>query len=668
MSGRRKRSAEQPDRPELSDEFWKSMEEIGRMGVRMGRGEVVDPLKLQELTRKVLSGILQEGAREYAGMPTPEARALSGLFAEGLRAMEEMWRNAPSLPPCRLPLERCPECGEMGVLVNTCHRCGWSEPAGEPKDYSGEWVGQLVIHVIVCWEGERIEWKWRTSLDLRIDGEGRVRGWAKTSIVPINLTMRGEGGLRVHLHHRPARTEVWGGVPYVLLRLYNPFEKMSVVSGKESLSILHTESEEIVTVGGRSFALALREPFYPLLPWALEMSREKRSIKLSFASSPWAAHTPSVSPDLIRGSLPGGFYEYRLEEGTLHPKSPLPLGRGPEGKEEGREEKGEEGEGKQGEPGEKPWHGGEEPGGEGLEEKERPREPGEEAWEFPPPQLPLPPPVQPSPRPPRKGPGREKPGRAGFSPPIEPPRSRLSRREPRRGRLSEARGSPPVQPPLRPPPARGPRPAAGSSARPHPIFLPIPIPIVRRREVGEEEKGEVRIYRTIGEVYLERRGEKSKIEAVPPQRSVRLMDGDKVITGREAYVVDLRDGLAGGFRSRVSIFPDSEVVFGISGGVIARAELRRGLFRIITGGTHVVTPTAELKNAGAFWIEISPDGTAVVGSEAFPIEVVHRKTGRSTFVPPNRQITITSEEVSGPQAFGGRLKEASVLMAKLETP
>jgi hypothetical protein len=179
---------------------------------------------------------------------------------------------------------------------------------------------------------------------------------------------------------------------------------------------------------------------------------------------------------------------------------------------------------------------------------------------------------------------------------------------------------------------------------------------------------DVTISYTIGDVSLARGGKKTRIEAVPFKKSVKLKDGDRIITGAASYAVDITD--QPGPRENgtwMSIFPNSEVILGIKGSVITRLKLIIGLFKISTGrNDYIVTPTAELRNAGSFWVDVSKDGAVVVASEAAPMEVVHKKTKKGVVINPKQQITVAQEDILEPCGVDQRFKEAHKLVETLE--
>lgn len=171
---------------------------------------------------------------------------------------------------------------------------------------------------------------------------------------------------------------------------------------------------------------------------------------------------------------------------------------------------------------------------------------------------------------------------------------------------------------------------------------------------------DVTISYTIGDVSLARGGKKTRIEAVPFKKPVKLKDGDRIITETASYAVDITD--QPGPRENgtwMSVFPSSEVVLGIKGSVITRLKLIIGLFKISTGrNDYIVTPTAELRNAGSFWVDVSKDGAVVVASEAAPMEVGHKKTKKGIIIGSNQQVTVTQEDILEPCGVDQRFKEA----------
>lgn len=179
---------------------------------------------------------------------------------------------------------------------------------------------------------------------------------------------------------------------------------------------------------------------------------------------------------------------------------------------------------------------------------------------------------------------------------------------------------------------------------------------------------DVTISYTIGEVSLTRGGRKTRIEAIPFKKSVKLKDGDRVITSARSYVVELNDEPGPSQTGTViTMFPNSELVLGIKG-VIRKIELVQGLFRIATE-KEVVTPSAELRfpqGSVPFWVDVSKDGSVVVASEAAPMEVVHKKSKKGVVISFKQQVTVTQEDILEPCGVDQRFKEAYKIGEMLE--
>lgn len=179
---------------------------------------------------------------------------------------------------------------------------------------------------------------------------------------------------------------------------------------------------------------------------------------------------------------------------------------------------------------------------------------------------------------------------------------------------------------------------------------------------------DVKVFYTIGDVSLVRGGKKRKIEAIPFKKSVKLKDGDRVITGPQSYVADLIDnpeptqtGII------ITAFPNSEFILGIKE-IIRKVELIKGLFRIATE-KEVITPSAELRfpqGGASFWIDVSKDGSVVVASEVAPMEVVHKKTKKGVAITYKQQVTVTQEDIFEPCSVDQRFKEAYKTREMLE--
>ena len=183
---------------------------------------------------------------------------------------------------------------------------------------------------------------------------------------------------------------------------------------------------------------------------------------------------------------------------------------------------------------------------------------------------------------------------------------------------------------------------------------------------------DVTISYTVGDVSLVRGGKKRKIEAIPFKKSLKLKDGDRIITGPASYVTDLWDTpspIKDETGTEIMVFPNSELVLGIKGNhLIIRIELVAGLFKIITD-KEVITPTAELRftqGGNVFWADVSKDGAVVAASEAVPMEVVHKKTRRGAIISFKQQITVTQDDILEPCAVDQRFKEAYKLQETLE--
>lgn len=177
---------------------------------------------------------------------------------------------------------------------------------------------------------------------------------------------------------------------------------------------------------------------------------------------------------------------------------------------------------------------------------------------------------------------------------------------------------------------------------------------------GYEVAKEVTISYTIGDVRLVRGGRKRLIEAVPFKKSVRLKDGDRIVTSARSYVFDLSDE-PGPFETgtMITAFSNSEFALGIKG-LIRSVELVRGLFRIITE-KEVITPTAEIRfpeGSSPFWVDVSKDGAVVVASEAAPVEVLHKETKKGVVIGFKQQVTVTEEGILEPCLVDQRLKKA----------
>lgn len=179
---------------------------------------------------------------------------------------------------------------------------------------------------------------------------------------------------------------------------------------------------------------------------------------------------------------------------------------------------------------------------------------------------------------------------------------------------------------------------------------------------------EVKISYTIGDVSLVKGGKKRKIEAIPFKKSVKLKDGDSIITDAQSYVADLWDKPGTNQTGTgITIFPNSELVLGIKG-IIRKIELIKGLFRIVTE-KEVITPSTELRfpqGNAPFWVDVSKDGVVVVASEAAPMEVIHKKTKKGVVIGFKQQVAVTQEDILEPCGIDQRFKEAYKLMETLE--
>lgn len=180
---------------------------------------------------------------------------------------------------------------------------------------------------------------------------------------------------------------------------------------------------------------------------------------------------------------------------------------------------------------------------------------------------------------------------------------------------------------------------------------------------------DVTISYTIGEVSLTRGGRKTRIEAIPFKKSVKLKDGDRIITEAQSYAFDLWDEPGTNQTGTgITIFPNSELVLGIKG-IIRTIELINGLFRIATE-KEVITPTAELRfpqGTNMFWIDVAKDdGSVVVASEAAPMEVVHKKTKKAAVISFKQQVSVTQEDILEPCGVDQRFKEAYKICEMLE--
>lgn len=179
---------------------------------------------------------------------------------------------------------------------------------------------------------------------------------------------------------------------------------------------------------------------------------------------------------------------------------------------------------------------------------------------------------------------------------------------------------------------------------------------------------DVTISYTIGDVYLVRSLNKRKIEAIPFKKSVKLKDGDSIITNAQSYVDDLWDKPGTNQTGTgITMFPNSELVLGIKG-IIRKIELIKGLFRIVTE-KEVITPSAELRfpqGNAPFWVDVSKDGVVVVASEAAPMEVIHKKTKKGVVIGFKQQVAVTQEDILEPCGIDQRFKEAYKLMETLE--
>jgi len=179
---------------------------------------------------------------------------------------------------------------------------------------------------------------------------------------------------------------------------------------------------------------------------------------------------------------------------------------------------------------------------------------------------------------------------------------------------------------------------------------------------------DVNISYTIGDVSLVRGGNERKIEAIPFKKSVKLKDEDRIITAPGAYVIDLSD--TPGSRENgtwMHAFPRSEVLLRIRGSIITRMELVRGLFQINTGREgHVITPTAELRSGGNFWVDVSKDGAVVVASEVAQMKIVHKKSKKGVVISSHQQVTVTQENILEPCTIDQRFKEACKVWESLQ--
>lgn len=183
---------------------------------------------------------------------------------------------------------------------------------------------------------------------------------------------------------------------------------------------------------------------------------------------------------------------------------------------------------------------------------------------------------------------------------------------------------------------------------------------------------EVTISYTIREVFLVRDSKKRSIEGVPFKKSVKLKDGDRIVTGPASYVSDLWDmpsPIKDEKGTGITMFPNSELVLGIKGNhLIIRIELVTGLFKITTD-KEVIAQTAELRfphGVNVFWVDIAKDVAVVVASETAPMEVVHKKNRKAVVIGFKQQVTVTQEDILEPTSVDQRFKEASKVVEMLE--
>lgn len=183
---------------------------------------------------------------------------------------------------------------------------------------------------------------------------------------------------------------------------------------------------------------------------------------------------------------------------------------------------------------------------------------------------------------------------------------------------------------------------------------------------------DVTISYTIGDISLVRGGRKTRIEAIPFKKSVKLKDGDRIIASSASYVTDLWDTpspLGDEKGTGITMFPNSELVLGIKyNRLIIRIELVAGLFKITTD-KEVITPNAELRflqGGNVFWIDVAKDGSVVVASEAAQMEVVHKKNKKGGVISYKQQVTVTQEDILEPCGVDQRFKEAYKTWEMLE--
>jgi hypothetical protein len=171
------------------------------------------------------------------------------------------------------------------------------------------------------------------------------------------------------------------------------------------------------------------------------------------------------------------------------------------------------------------------------------------------------------------------------------------------------------------------------------------------------KKSGVFIDHVLGEVFVRRGKEKKEVEAglVSDLGSFHLQDGDKVITGKDGYVVSIAERKKGKYNSYFKIGCNSEVFLNINTS-ISKIDIRKGWI-VVETNAEIEAPLVEIKRVEDKEMKGSADGDSVfvlikvenekvkVTNKGFPVEVIHKKKDKSVRLMGHEQATATSSKL-----------------------
>lgn len=168
----------------------------------------------------------------------------------------------------------------------------------------------------------------------------------------------------------------------------------------------------------------------------------------------------------------------------------------------------------------------------------------------------------------------------------------------------------------------------------------------------------VAIEHTLGKVFVKRDGKKQAVDAkfTPDADTFSLKDGDRVITGKDGYVVEISEYKDGKYSSQICLCPNSQLTLDITT-TISKIHLKKGSFRLLTNAPleiphlnveYIFEEFPQLQSTGKekiFSLVKISDKKVIFANKGFPVDLVHKKTNKKVRLKANEQVVATPEKI-----------------------